>query len=214
MPLPDWENQKRILFLGDSITDAQRLERPYAPLGNGYVYFAASFLQARFPHLEFQIENRGVSGDTSRELLHRWRRDCLDWKPDVASILIGINDLWRRYKPVLDPQKSPVSAEEYEDNLRRMLTESLCKGIRFILMEPFFFCRDCREPMRRDLDDYRNAVYRLSGEFGTILVPLQQAYEQIKHLVADSRWSEDGVHPSTWAHAWIARQWLSAVAGE
>lgn len=209
----NWKPQQKIVFLGDSITDAQRQESPYAPLGRGYVQFAGCFLQARFPHLDLQIENRGISGDTTRELLSRWKRDCLDLQPDLVSILIGINDLWRGFKPVLDPQKTPVSPKEYEDNLCQMLSGVQRLGSRLVLMEPVYFCRDSQDPMRRGLDAYLEVVRRLAQDWGAVLVPLQQAYEQIMHQVPDERWSDDKIHPALWAHAWIARQWLSAVLG-
>lgn len=214
MAFIEWKRYQRILFIGDSITDAQRLEKPYAPLGRGYVHFAAYFLQAKLPHLDLQIENRGVSGDTSRELLQRWKRDCLDHCPDVISILIGINDLWRHFKPVLEAHKTPVSVEEYKNNLHQMLSGAASAGCQLILMEPFFFCSDPQNPMRRDLNGYLEAVHCLAKTFQTILVPLQQSYEQVKQIVPDSQWSDDGVHPATWAHAWIAQHWLMAAVGD
>lgn len=206
-----WKYRQKILFIGDSITDALRREKTYAPLGCGYVHFAGYFLQAKFPELDLQIENRGISGDTTRELLARWKEDCLDLRPDVVSILVGINDLWRGYKPVLDPNKTPVPPTEYEDNLRQMLSEVQRLGSRLILMEPFYFCRDLQDPMRRGLDAYLDVVHRLARDYRALLVPLQKAYGQLSSQVPDERWSEDRVHPSMWAHAWIARQWLSAV---
>lgn len=206
-----WRSQQKILFIGDSITDARRREEPYAPLGCGYVHFAGYFLQARFPELDLQVENRGISGDTTRELLARWKEDCLDLQPDVVTVLIGINDLWRAYKPVLEPQKTSVVPEEYENNLRQMLSGVQRFGSRLILMEPFYFCSDLQEPMRHGLDAYLGVVHRLARDYQVVLIPLQRAYEQLSRQVPDARWSEDKVHPSPWAHAWIARQWLSAV---
>jgi len=206
-----WHYRQRILFIGDSITDALRREKAYAPLGCGYVHFAGCFLQAKFPELDLQVENRGISGDTTRELLARWKEDCLDLRPDVVSLLVGINDLWRGYKPVLEPDKTPVPPDEYEDNLRRMLSGVQQLGSRLILMEPFYFCRDLQDPMRRGLDAYLDVAHRLARDYRALLVPLQKAYERLSSQVPDERWSEDRVHPSMWAHAWIACQWLSAV---
>ncbi len=209
----EWKYRQKILFIGDSITDALRREKAYAPLGCGYVHFAGCFLQARLPELDLQIENRGISGDTTRELLARWKEDCLDLRPDVVSILVGINDLWRGYKPVLEPQKTSVVPEEYENNLRQMLSEVQRLGSRLILMEPFYFCSDPADPMLADLRAYLDVVHTLAAEFSAVLVPLQQEYEKLKHRVPEEKWADDRVHPYPWAHAWIADQWLSAVDG-
>lgn len=210
----EWKPNQTILFIGDSITDAGRRERPYAPLGNGYVNFAANFLLARHPELDLTIENRGVSGDTTREMRAHWQRDCLDLRPNVLSVMIGINDLWRNFKPIKEPHKTPVAAVEYEPNLRWMLeTATEQCDCRLILMEPFYFCRDAHDPMYRELPAYLEIVRRLADEFDAVLVPLQQEYEKIKDLVPEEKWADDRVHPYPWAHAWIARQWLLAVTG-
>lgn len=208
----EFKANQKILFIGDSITDAGRREAAYAPLGNGYVYFAANFLTAKYPELNLTIENRGISGDTTREMRARWQQDCIDLRPDVLSVMIGINDLWRNFKPIKEAHKTPVAAEEYEPNLRRMLSEAVEQcGSRLILMEPFYFCRDPNDPMYRDLPAYLDIVRSLAAEYNAVLVPLQQAYEKIKDRVPESKWADDRVHPYPWAHAWIARNWLIAV---
>ena len=91
----DFQPEQTLLFIGDSITDCQRREAPYSPLGCGYVYFAANFLLAARPDLRLTIENRGIGGDSTRDLKWRWNRDCIALEPDIVSIMIGINDLWR-----------------------------------------------------------------------------------------------------------------------
>ena len=91
------KQNQTLLFIGDSITDCGRQELPYAPLGCGYVNFAANFLLASIPHLNLTIENRGIGGNSTRDLRDRWQEDCLDLKPDIVSVMIGINDLWRKY---------------------------------------------------------------------------------------------------------------------
>ncbi|MBN2130500.1 MAG: hypothetical protein JW741_13450 [Sedimentisphaerales bacterium] len=85
-----------LVFIGDSITDAEKHRRAYHPLGLGYVHFAANFLRARHPDLTISIVNAGVSGDTILDLQNRWQRDCLTHRPNVLSVLVGINDVWRR----------------------------------------------------------------------------------------------------------------------
>lgn len=208
----DFKDNQTILFIGDSITDAQRLETPYHPLGQGYVYFAANFLVAQYPELNLTIENRGISANTTRALKSRWQTDCLDLKPDIVSVLVGINDLWRQFAPAQEMQRTHVPADEYEANLRWMLREVVenCDS-RIVLMEPCYFMTTQDDPMLNGLPAYIDAIHRLCDEFEAVLVPLQAEYEKIKNKVAPEKWTWDGVHPYTWAHAWIARQWLLAV---
>src|SRR6187402_1739887 len=88
-----------ILFQGDSITDAGRKKDQSAAnnpgaLGNGYAFLAAAALLKQFPDKNLQIYNKGISGNKVYQLAERWENDCLQLKPDVLSILIGVNDFW------------------------------------------------------------------------------------------------------------------------
>ena len=87
-----------IVFIGDSITDAGRLEKPYRPLGYGYVHFVANWLLAKYPELNLNIVNTGISGNTIRDLKLRWEKDCLNHKPDVLSVMIGNTNRDQAYR--------------------------------------------------------------------------------------------------------------------
>ncbi|MHC4743756.1 MAG: SGNH/GDSL hydrolase family protein [Planctomycetota bacterium] len=207
----DLKPNNRILFIGDSITDADRRDPAYQPLGNGYVHFAANMLVAKYPQLNLEIINRGINGDTTRAMKQRWQTDCIEHKPDVLSVLIGINDLWTRHA---GPEYLPyaVYPEEYELTYRLLLSEAKERcDCKFVLLEPFMFCSDLGNQMLKDLRKYIEVVQRLAGEFDAVLVRLQSLIDAQILKVEDRRWSSDTIHPYEWAHAWIARQWLRAV---
>src|SRR4030042_7163758 len=82
-----------VLFQGDSITDADRNPFDLGDLGSGYVAMVAERFSAVHPEVGAVFLNRGVSGDRIRDLRSRWQEDCLSLKPDVVSILVGINDV-------------------------------------------------------------------------------------------------------------------------
>jgi lysophospholipase L1-like esterase len=84
-----------IVFIGDSITDAERHRQAYRPLGFGYVHFAGNLLRARRPELNLNLVNTGISGDTIIDLERRWERDCIAHRPNVVTVLVGINDVWQ-----------------------------------------------------------------------------------------------------------------------
>ena len=87
----------RILFQGDSITDAGRSRENDTMLGNGYANMTAAWLSARYPGHNFTFLNRGVSGNRIYDMEERWTAECIELQPDWLSILIGINDTWRRF---------------------------------------------------------------------------------------------------------------------
>jgi len=199
-----------IVFIGDSITDAGRGERAYRPFGNGYVNFTANYLLARYPQLNLGIINTGIGGNTVCDLERRWERDCLAYKPDVLSVLIGINDLWRLHTD--GREKEGVELQAYESTYRRLLSAVGQQGdCQLVLMEPFMFCDDPQDAMFRHLLGYIDAVHRLAERFDAVLVPLQAAINEKIKTVASNKWSDDMVHPYVWAHAWISQHWIEAT---
>lgn len=208
----DLRAKQTIVFIGDSITDAGRFELAYRPLGLGYVHFAANFLMARYPQLNLNIINTGISGDTVRDLKARWKSDCIRHKPDILSVLIGVNDLWRQYgEPEIIPDA--VYPDEYEKTYRQLLSQAKQKcHTQLILMEPFMFCSDSKNQMFKGLQKYIKIVHKLADEFDAVLVPLQNFIDKQIEKVPPERWSQDFVHPYVWAHAWIAQRWIDTLA--
>src|SRR5690349_18890664 len=114
---------------------------------------------ARYPELGLKVVNRGVGGDTTRNLLARWHQDVIKEKPDWLSVGIGINDVWRSFDG--SPSEA-VPIAEYEANLRRMLDQALeAQRPRLILMEPYMIERDRTRPMRHQMDMYGAVVKRV-----------------------------------------------------
>jgi lysophospholipase L1-like esterase len=113
--MPLFRPGARVLFQGDSITDGNRgrSSDPNHILGHGYAFVLAARFGEEFAERRLVFLNRGVSGDTVTNLVRRWKTDTLDLQPDVLSILIGINDLFRG-----------VGVEEYERSLDALLAET------------------------------------------------------------------------------------------
>jgi lysophospholipase L1-like esterase len=200
-----------IVFIGDSITDAERHRQAYGPLGFGYVHFAGNFLWARRPELNLSIVNTGVSGDTIRDLEHRWERDCIAHRPNIVSILVGINDVWQlTMEPGL--ARTAATGSEYEVTYSELLSRAKKRcDCQFVLMEPFMFCRDRNNAVFNALMPYVEIVRGLAAKYNAVLVPLQREIDRQIEDVPPGKWSGDAVHPYLWAHAWIAIRWLEAT---
>ncbi len=198
----------RILFQGDSITDAGRGAPP--GLGTGYVHIAAGVLQAAAPDLGLTVMNRGISGNRVKDLVGRWDRDCIELEPDVVSIMIGVNDTWRRFD-----SNDPTTAESYEESYRAILERTRAEtGAQVVIVEPFVLpCPPDRVAWREDLDPKIAAARRLAREFADVYVPLDGLLAGASTRVAPEYWAADGVHPTGPGHAFIALEWLKAVAG-
>ena len=200
-----------IVFIGDSITSADRHRQAYAPLGFGYVHFIGNLLVARQPELDLRIINRGISGDTVVDLKRRWREDCIAHHPNVVSILVGINDVWQlTMEP--DSARTASTPNQFELTYRQLLAQAREQcDCRFVLMEPFLFCCDPCNDVFQTLLSYVEIVRGLASKYSATLVPIQSQIDRAIHEIPPEKWSSDTVHPYLWAHAWVARQWFQAT---
>jgi acyl-CoA thioesterase-1 len=196
---------ERILFTGDSITDCGRSREFDWEMGSGYVSLAAAHLYANLASTELKIFNRGISGNQVSDLLGRFDTDLLALEPTVISILIGINEVWRRYD-----SNSPTTVETYEKNYRTLLEQIREKlDARIVLLEPFLLhVPEDRHKWREDLNPKIDAVRRLAVEFEAELLPLDGLFAQVCTQAPASYWAADGVHPSQAGHGLIAQAWL------
>jgi len=196
-----------VLFQGDSITDSGRDRADPASLGGGYPMMTAAWFAAAHGGVKARFLNRGISGDRVKDLLARWDRDCLDLKPDWLSVLVGINDCWRRYD-----SGDATGVGPFEQAYRGILEPARRAGIRLILMEPFVLhTTPERASWREDLDPKIAVVRKLAREYSSLLVPLDALFQEASRDREPSFWAVDGVHPSPAGHALISRAWLSSV---
>lgn len=199
---------KTILFQGDSITDAGRDRENFGDLGKGYPNLLGAEIQYNYPE-EYTVLNRGISGNRVTDLLARWKVDCLNLKPDILSILIGVNDVWHE----LDWQNG-VDTERFE-LVYRMLLDDVKKALpdtKIILMEPYLVkgasTEKYWEAFNGNVAEKREAVRRIAKEYSLPLVPLQEKFDTASKRAPSTYWSADGVHPTFAGHELIARAWM------
>lgn len=179
----------KILFQGDSITEWNRDYQNPDNLGNGYVFTAAELLSEQYPDIEFTFVNRGVSGDRTRELLKRWQQDTIDVQPDIMTLMIGVNDTWRRYD-----NNDPMTAEEYEQNLRTLLDDFKANtNAKLLMIEPFLAHAD-NDLWREDFYQKVNAFRRVAKEYADAYLPMDGLYAMMCVEKEPTYWSQDGVH--------------------
>lgn len=197
------------LFTGDSITDAGRRTDPSSHLGAGYVRRIAELAAASDEPL--RVVNTGVGGDRTADLLARFDTDIAEPRPAILTILVGINDMWRRYDA-----GTPTSVEEFRKNYARILERASDELdlSTLVLMEPFLVPVD-DEQLRwhdEDLNEKIAATREFAAEYDAILIPLNDIFTE--HASRDCAASviDDGVHPSAGGHELIAQLWWSAVS--
>ena len=197
-----------VLFQGDSVTDCGRSRENDSLLGSGYVNMIAAQFTVMYPELEVQFINRGISGNRVKDLVARWDADCINLKPNIVTILIGINDTWRRYDSN-DPTSTVVFQADYRELLTRIRSEL---DAQIILMDPFVLpAPPDRRTWREDLNPRIDGVRELAREFGAQYIPLDGIFAAAAMKAPCTVWCGDGVHPTQAGHALIANSWLDVV---
>ena len=206
---------KVILFQGDSITDCGRDRNVADSLGTGYPRLVSSLLGFENPG-EYTFYNRGISGNRIVDLYARIKLDIINLKPDVMSILIGVNDVWHEVS-----RGNGVDTAKFE-KIYSMLIEEIKEAlpdIKIMILEPFVLndrgtCSDEENPGRWEYFDAQvrekaAAAKRVAEKYNLIFVPLQQKLDDADAKLS-GYWTKEGVHPTPYGHELIKREWLKA----
>jgi len=203
-----------VLFQGDSITDASRDRKSSGPndpsgLGRGYPCLLAGALLADHPKDQLKVYNRGISGNKVPDLAKRWQEDAVALKPDLLSILIGVNDIWHKLSGGYNG-----TVEDYQQGYRALLERTLKElpGVRIVVCEPFVLrCGAVNDRWFPEFDQRRAAARRVADELGLPLVPFQPMFDEATKDVPPQYWAGDGVHPTLAGHSLMAKTWRKVV---
>ena len=203
----------KILFQGDSITDAGRAKDNEINLGYGYPRLVQAALGFAEP-AQHTFINKGIGGNRVVDLYARMKRDILNHKPDVMSILIGVNDVWH------DFSESPngVDAEKFfrvYDMLIAEIKEAL-PDIKIMILEPFALRSGATEAhwdeFRAEVEKRAEKAKQIAEKHQLTFIPLQAGFDALCEKAAPTYWLRDGVHPTAMGHEYIKNEWLKAYA--
>lgn len=208
-------NGSVILFQGDSITDGNRGRNtdPNHIMGHGYAFSIASRLGADFPEKRLMFYNRGISGNKINDLARRWQTDTLDLKPDLLSILVGVNDS----ASVVFQREPVISVERFETEYKSLLDLTLQKypDILFILCEPFILkvgkVKDNWEAYQSDIVQRQAIVRKLALQYNAVFIASQEVFDKACEKAPAEYWMWDGIHPTVSGHELLAREWIKQV---
>ena len=204
-----------ILFQGDSITDAGRDKNSKTPntppmMGSGYVIQAAGELLFKHAEKNLTIYNKGISGNKVYQLAERWDADCLELKPAVLSILIGVNDFWHTLT-----SNYQATVKTYEDDYRALLKRTLVTlpNVKLVIGEPFAVkgIKAVDNTWYPEFDKYREAAKRIADEFKAVFIPYQKLFDEAQKRAPGVYWTYDGVHASLAGAHLMANAWMQAI---
>lgn len=201
----------RILFQGDSITDADRSRQDDSRLGVGYPRLVEAALGLEEPG-KHEFLNRGISGNRIVDLYARIKSDIINLKPDLMSILIGVNDVWHE----IGDNPNGVSADKFF-KIYSMLIEEVKEAlpnIKIIILEPFVLpgCSTTEnwDYFSKEVPKRAMMAKKIAEEFDLPFVELQKGFDELSTMAPYEYWLSDGVHPTAKGHEFIKAQWLKA----
>jgi lysophospholipase L1-like esterase len=199
-----------ILFQGDSITEGGRWQGDDQNhiMGQDYAYIVAAQIGLDYPDRQLHFVNRGVSGNTVVDLANRWQADAIALKPDVLSIMVGVNDTF---------YSNGQSIETYEQTYDTLIAETLkaLPNVKIILGESFLLpsggYKADYDAKRAALAPRQAVARKLAAKYDLPLIEYQRAFDEAMKLAPAEHWAWDGVHPTYAGHGLMAREWSKAV---
>lgn len=202
----------RILFQGDSITDAGRSRENDTLVGLGYPLFVRAALGFEEPG-KYEFFNRGISGNRIVDVYARIRADIINLKPDVMSLLIGVNDVWHEFIP---GSPNGVDADKFF-KIYDMLIEEIKQAlpeIKIMIMEPFVLkgtgTEENWDEFRKQTELRAAMAKKIADKHGLVFIPLQEKFDALCEKAEASYWLHDGVHPTSMGHEFIKNEWIKA----
>lgn len=198
----------KILFQGDSVTDAGRDRSQSSDMGFGYPKYASAMLEDAFPDIDFAFVNLGISGNRTENLLERMQSDFIEIQPDIVSILIGINDVWHHY--AFDCVYT--SNEAFERNYTSLLEQIKQKtNAKIMIIQPFLIDVPDKQNLKAELAEKQEIVARLAEKYADVYLPMHEIF-QADEAEDKTVYAADGVHPTEDGACLIAQKYLEAIS--
>ncbi len=206
-----FEKDSLVLFYGDSITDAGRNKAEGEDMGKGFAAKTANLYSVLFPDQKVRFLNRGVSGNTSADLLARYEKDVKALHPKYIFLLIGINDTWHGWV-----EGRPISAETTRDNVRTLIDwiRRDLEGTKLIMLEPWLLDSDpAKVSWHEDFDPKEEILAKAGRESADLFIDIPACFrkEIEKGRATREKICPDGVHPSDYGHGLMALKVLKEI---
>jgi lysophospholipase L1-like esterase len=200
-------NNKIVMFTGDSITDCDRA-RPigdgFGKMGNSYVARLFIDTWADFPNHNIHYLNSAISGNTTKMLLDRFDTDVLAYNPDYVFMMIGVNDVWRHFDGSRFTE-TLISPKETAENMEKMILKTIATGAKPVILSPYFLDRNHEDPMRKMVDEINVYYKELAAKYNIGYIDVQAKFDEYLKNGSSYILSADRVHPKTVGISLMAR---------
>lgn len=193
----------KIVFFGDSITYME----------DGFVKEVTNLFE-NASSCEHEIISSGICGNRIVDLLARVKKGCINYQPDLISILVGVNDVWHEFD-----YTNGVRIELFDKIYRTLIDEIklALPNVKLIMCEPFFLkgrnttATEKNPNLYEDfkvLYDYAKVVRKIASDYDIPFVELQDKFTQLAKVNGEDYYLGDGVHPTVEGAKLIASEWM------
>lgn len=205
------KDNQRVLFIGDSITDIKFNRRFHSSLGGRKIYALqiAKELKSKKKGLKFFY--RGIASNRTYHVYDRLTKDCINLKPDVIIMLIGVNDAWENYVPEQYPPLLRPMEPHLKEIFRRIKME--LPNAKLITLLPFLINTiEEKRPFRKVLDEYILKIHSLAKGNADEIIDLQERFDLTEKEIEPKLLARDSIHPTNLGHSVIAKAVLEKLS--
>lgn len=197
------KKDSKVVIIGDSITDVKFNKRKRFSIKGKDVYALQLKRKLKKYSKNIQVEIRGIASNRTYHVYDRLTKDCIDLKPDVIIMLIGVNDAWENYVPEKYPPLLRPLEPHTREIYRRIKAELPDAQIMYLM--PFMIdAVEEKLPFHKTLDEFREILKNIALENGTVVLDLQAVFNKAQSAVAPVKLAVDGIHPTNLGHKVIA----------
>ena len=197
------KKDSRVLFLGDSITDVKFNFQFSRKIRGRNIY--ALQLKKKFKKYskDIKVDIKGIASNRTYHLYDRLTKDCINLKPDVIIMLIGVNDAWENYVPEDYPPLLRPMEPHIREVYRRIRTELPDAQILYLM--PFMIdAVEEKLPFHKTLDEYRKVLKDIAVENGAAVLDMQEVFYKAQKTTEPKALAIDGIHPTNLGHKVMA----------
>lgn len=193
----------RIVFIGDSITDVKFNSRFRFKFRVKNIYATQLKKKFRKYSKKINVDIKGIASNRTYHVYDRLTKDCINLKPDVVIMLIGVNDAWENYGPENYPPLLRPMEPHIREIFRRLRAELPDAQILYIM--PFLIdAVEEKFPFHKILDEYRELLKAVALEHGATVIDMQEVFNDTQKTTAPKDLAVDGIHPTNLGHSIMA----------
>lgn len=197
------KKDSKILFIGDSITDPKFNFRMMKDIKGRNIYALQLKKKFRKRSKDIKVYIKGIASNRTYHLYDRLTKDCINIKPDVIIMLIGVNDAWENYVPESYPPLLRPMEPHIREIYRRIRTELPETQILYLM--PFMIDSvEEKRPFHKTLDEYRELLKTVAAENSASILDLQEVFYKAQESTEPKKLAIDGIHPTNLGHKVMA----------